>query len=115
MTVITDARGRKLTLRKLNVLDQVKLLRAIGPDQSNNQPYVMIANLAASVSDIDGVPVPMPTKERDIDACIARLDDDGFNALRVHFQQEIADAEAAAEAAVAGGAKPGPLEPSASS
>jgi hypothetical protein len=115
-TVITDANGRKLTLRKLNVLDQVKLLRAIGPQQSNNEPYVTLVNVAASVASIDGVPMPPPVNERQIDAAIARLDDEGFNAISAHMRVEIAKAEAAAEAAVAGevGEAADPLPKSAS-
>jgi hypothetical protein len=97
--VATDAKGRKLTLRKLNILDQVRLLRAIGPSQASNQPYYDIVMAAASVSDIDGLPIPMPTNERQIDAAIARIGDEGFAALMVHMQRQIAEVQAAAEAA----------------
>ena len=115
-TIITDTKGRKITLRKMNVLDQVKLLRAIGPAQANNEPYVMLVNVAAAVSMIDGVPQPPPVNERQIDAAIARLDDDGFNAISAYMRAEIKKAEAAAEAAMAGeaGEAASPLPPSAS-
>lgn len=112
--VITDAKGRKLTLRKLNVLDQVKLLRAIGADQSRNQPYVEIVTMAASVSQIDEVPCMMPTNERLIDAAIDRIGDEGFGALMVYMQREVKAVEAAALAAADGEVKtPDPLAPSA--
>ena len=112
--VITDALGRKITLRKLNVLDQVKLLRAVGPDQARNQPYVEIVTMAASVSDIDGVPLVIPTNERQIDAAIGRIKDEGFAALMVYMRREIKAVEDAAEAAADGEAKPAdPLAPSA--
>lgn len=113
---ITDANGRKMTLRKLNVLDQVRLLRAVGPAQASNQPYVELVTMAASVAEIDGVPCVLPTNERQIDAAIGRLDDAGFAALVVYMRREIATVEAAAEAAADNGeVKPAdPLAASAS-
>jgi hypothetical protein len=112
--VITDAKGRKLTLRKLNVLDQVKLLRAVGAEQARNQPYVEIVTMSASVSDIDGVPQLIPVNERQIDALIGRIGDEGFGALMVYMQREVASVETAALAAADGEVKPAdPLAPSA--
>lgn len=111
---ITDAKGRKLTLRKLTVLDQVRLLRAVGGDQARNQPYVEIVTMSASVAEIDGVPVPPPTNERQIDALVSKIGDDGFAALMVYMQREVAAVQAAAEAAADGEVKPAdPLAPSA--
>lgn len=112
--VIIDAKGRKLTLRDMNVLDQVRLLRAIGADQSRNQPYVQIVNMAASVSQIDEVPCIMPTNERLIDAAIERIGDEGFAAIMVEMQRRVDALMAAAEAAAGGEVKkPDPLEKSA--
>ena len=112
--VLTDARGRKITMRKINVLDQVKLLRAIGPTQSSNQPYVQIVMMVASVADIDGVPLVMPTTEQHIDALIRRIGDEGFAVLQIKIERDIAALNAAAEAALeAGEAPPDPLAPSA--
>lgn len=113
-SVITDAKGRKITTRLLNVLDQVKLLRAIGAEQSNNEPYVRIVMMAASVSDIDGTPQIVPTNERQIDAAIGRIGDDGFASLMVDMNRKVAEITAAAEAVAADGdTPPDPLAPSA--
>lgn len=98
-TEIRDAKGRVLKMRALGVLDQVKLLRAIGPAQSGNEPYVMLVQAAASVSEIDGVPQPFPTNERQIDAAVARLGDEGFAAITVHLRKAVAELEIAANAA----------------
>lgn len=112
--VLTDARGRKITIRKINVLDQVKLLRAIGPTQSSNQPYVQIVMMVASVADIDGVPLAMPTNETHIDALVRRIGDEGFAVLQVKIERDLAELNAAAEQALeAGQAPPDPLAPSA--
>jgi hypothetical protein len=96
---IMDASARVMKLRTLGVLDQVRLLRAIGPDQSRNEPYVMLVQAAASVCEIDGVPVPFPANERQIDAAIARLGDEGFAAISVHMRKAVEAVEAAAAAA----------------
>lgn len=109
--IITDAKGRKLTLRTLDVLAQVRLLRAIGPEQATNQPYVNIVQAAAMVADIDGVPQPMPVNERTIDAAIARLGDDGLMAVGLHQRALMEATEAAAMAAMEAGDKPDPLAP----
>lgn len=104
--IITDAKGRKFTTRDLNVLEQVRLLRAIGAEQSNNQPYVSMVMMAASVASIDDVPCLLPTNERQIDGTIGRIGDEGFAALMVDVQHRVDDLTAAAEAAASGEAKP---------
>lgn len=111
--IVTDAKGRKITLRKLTIVEQVRLLRAMGPVQASNEPYSQVVNMAAMVSDIDGIPVPFPINEVQIDAAIKVIGDEGFSALIVRMRSEIDDAMAAAEAAAAGGEKPDPLEHSA--
>jgi hypothetical protein len=113
-TVVTDALGRKLTLRTLNVLDQVRLLRAIGPAQSSNEPYVNLVTMAAGVADIDGDPIPFPTNERAIDTIIRMVGDAGFGVLMAEMQRQIDEVHAAAEAA-AGGAGRDPVDPLAKS
>ncbi len=111
-TVLTDAKGRKLTLRKLNVLDQARLFRAMGADQANNQPYGYLVQTAASVADIDGTPVPFPTNERTIDLAIGMLGDPGYNAVIRELKAEMEAATAEAEDAAK--EKPSsPLPPSA--
>ena len=107
--VITDAKGRKILLRPLNVMAQVRLLRAIGPEQSANQPYVNVVQAAAGVAEIDGVPMPFPANERMIDAAIDRLGDEGFLAVAMHQKAEMEAAVAAAERAMEEGTKPDPL------
>lgn len=111
-TTINDIKGRVLTLRKLGVVDQVKLLRAIGPDQSDNQPYYRMVLCAAAVSAIDGHPVPMPTNERQIDAAVERVGDAGFAAIMAHMKREADELASAAEAALGSDREPvaGPLD-----
>lgn len=105
-TTLVDARGRRLTLRDLTVLDQVRLLRAIGPAQSANEPYVNIVNVCASVADIDGDVMPFPSNEREIDALVRMIGDAGFAAIGVEIKRQIDEVHAAAEAAAKGAERP---------
>lgn len=104
-------------MRSLDVLEQTKLLRAIGPAQASNEPYVAMVQMAAMVTAIDGAPIPTPRNELQIDSLIGRLGNDGFAALMVDMQRKIAkvreDAEAAADAAMQNGTQPDPLARSA--
>lgn len=114
--IITDASGRKIALRKITVLDQVRLLRAIGPAQAENKPYTDIVMMAAMVSEVGGVPMLIPTNERQIDAAVERIGSEGFAALQVYMVKAVDDIMAAAAAAAGDGeGKPSdPLAPSGS-
>lgn len=113
--VLTDARGRKITLRDLTIMDQMRMLRAIGPAQAGNQPYVQMVQIACMVDAIDGVPQPFPTNERGIDAAVTRLGDDGMAAVMMNMIAEQNRVMEAAQKAVEGGdPAPDPLAPSGS-
>ena len=111
---LTDALGRKLRIKNLNALEQMKLLRAVGPMQSQNQPYFHMVECAAMVVDIDGRPCSMPTNERQIDTAVERLGDEGMAAVMVfrtvNMTKAMADAEKAMEDV---GTTPDPLPASA--
>ncbi len=78
---VTDAAGRQLVLRRLTVLDKLRLFKAAGPILSQNGPWLGMALLACSVTAIDDVPVPMPVAEQQIEAMVARLGDHGIAAV----------------------------------
>jgi len=78
---VTDARGRHLKLRTLTALDTLRLFKAAGPDLAQNQPWISIATLAISVTEIDGIPIPMPVNEAQIEAVVEKLGDDGLTAV----------------------------------
>jgi hypothetical protein len=77
----TDANGRKITFRRLGALDRARLFKAIGPAQASNAPYVGMAMLAASVTQVDEWPAPFPTRDSEIEMLIARLGDEGLEAV----------------------------------
>lgn len=78
---VTDALGRRLGLRRPTALDKLRLFKAAGPVLAHNQPWLGLALLAASVTEIDGVPVPAPANEAQIEALVARLGDEGLAAI----------------------------------
>lgn len=78
---IVDENGREIVVRKLNALDKLRLLKAAGPALSENQAWLGVAMLAASVVQIDGVPVPVPATEHQIEGLVGKLGDLGLDAV----------------------------------
>ncbi len=79
--IVTDKAGRRIELRRVGVLEQLRLFKALGPDLSENRAYVGLARIAASVSMIDDVPIPFPVNENSLEAVIERLGEDGVEAV----------------------------------
>ena len=90
--VVTDG-GRKIVLRQIHALDRLRLFKAAGPVLAQNQPWLGMAALAWCVTAIDGVPVPMPGNDAQIEALIARLGDDGTEAIAAWLDAEDEAAE----------------------
>lgn len=78
---VTDALGRRLTVRRINALDRLRLLKAAGPDLSQNDAWLNMAALAVSVVEIGGIPRPTPVNERQIETAVAELGDSGLQAI----------------------------------
>src|SRR5690349_13722289 len=77
----TDQKGRKLVVRQLTALDTLRLLKAAGPELSQNASWLSMAGLAFSVVEIEGIPVPQPTTEAQIESIVDRLGDEGLTAV----------------------------------
>lgn len=82
---VTDATGRRLSIRHMTSLDKLRLFKAAGPSLAQNQPWLGMAMLACSVAAIDDVPVPPPTNEQQIEAMVSRLGDAGIAAVADAF------------------------------
>lgn len=78
---VTDVHGRVLTIRNPSTLDRLRLFKAVGSSLSANERYLGVAMLAFVVSAIDGVPLPQPTNEAQIEAAIGRLGDAAISAI----------------------------------
>ena len=79
--VVVDKKGRRLIVRRPTALDTLRLFKAAGPVLSQNESWLAMASLASTVTEIDGVPVPLPTNESQIEALVDRLGDDGLEAI----------------------------------
>ncbi len=79
-TTIVDADGRTLVLRRLSALDRLRLYKVVGAHLGTNAPYLGLATLAVCVCSIDGVPMPPPVTEMQLEALVGRLGDAGIAA-----------------------------------
>jgi hypothetical protein len=79
--VVTDAQGRKITIRKLGPIERMRLAKLVGGENSANEVYMGYATLAFTVTDIAGDPVYPPANERELEALVGRLDDHGLEAV----------------------------------
>ncbi len=88
-TIVTsDASGRELVLRRMSALERLRLFKAIGPTLSQNDAYLGMAMLAASVVCVDTVPVPPPVTEGQVEALVGRLGDIGISAVAAALSSE---------------------------
>jgi hypothetical protein len=78
---VRDCKGRNLTVRRINAIDRLRLLKAAGPDLSQNDAWLNMAALTLSLVEIDGTPRPAPVNERQIENLITELGDEGLRAV----------------------------------
>jgi hypothetical protein len=78
---VRDALGRLLQVRRPGALDRLRLFKAVGPALASNERYVGYAMLAMCVSAVDGVPIPAPANEGQLEALVHRLGDAGMVAV----------------------------------
>jgi hypothetical protein len=101
--VLTDERGRKISVRKPDPLAQFRLIKAVGPEYAANDTYMRMINPLIWIADIDDVPVLPPASDREVEALIVRLGDDGLATVMawyvVNVIQPTVDAINAAEKA----------------
>lgn len=91
---VTDARGRVITIKLLNPLEQYRLARAMGAAADSDRAMAL-ASYAACVRVLDGEPQPFPNTDREVQAMLQRLDTAGIDAV----QRAIAEmGEAASDA-----------------
>jgi len=88
---ITDKSGRTLSLRRVGVLETLRLYKALGPELSVNEAYMGLAVIAGSVAVLDGVPMPFPNGEAAIETCLERLGEEGTTAVAAAIQPQPAE------------------------
>jgi hypothetical protein len=91
---ILDARGRTIEVRPLNAIETYRLLKIT--KATGGEGYFGMAAMAASVRGIDGDPEAFINNDRDIEAMVQRLGNDGLaavaKALGEHEEEELGEA-----------------------
>lgn len=77
---IETPNGLTITLKKPGVLSQFRLVKMLGASASNTT-YVNMVLPITYITAIDGRGVQYPNNEREIEALITRLDDEGVDAV----------------------------------
>lgn len=78
---VTDVRGRRIGVEKPRALLRFRLLKILGAENAKNEPLLGNAMLAFLVREINGDKLPQVNSERQLEAMIDRLDDDGLAAV----------------------------------
>ena len=87
--VITDAKGRKLKIHEVSILEESRLVRALGSDVAMNSAYMMGYVLpAVMVCEIDGNAIPFPATLAQTESLIGRLGKEGIQAVLEHQMAE---------------------------
>jgi hypothetical protein len=94
----TDARGRLITVNKLNALQFYRLTKVMGASASN-AAAMDLAVLASSVKKIDATNISVPATEREVEFLIQQLDFDGLGAAGEALGKLAAEDEGELEAA----------------
>ena len=78
---VISKQGRVIKVKKLSAIDRMRLFRAVGAEDSENRAYMHYSVLAASVTELAGDPISFPTSAIQLQATVARLDEDGLDAV----------------------------------
>ena len=76
----TDSRGRKLTIKKLTLLEEMNLMVAAGAERAAIPKWMQYASVVACVRSVDGDMIDPPLTGRLLNANIARVGSEGFAA-----------------------------------
>lgn len=91
--VLTDSKGRKITLRELDPLQESRVFIAVGSQNASNSTYMSgYAFPAAMVESIDDVDYSVPVNQAQIDGRLKHLGKEGMLAIRQYMMDAIKNA-----------------------
>jgi len=79
--VITDARGRSITIREYDPLDEYNIVALVGDSRASNRTYMQMVLPLVCVKKIDDFDCLFPTSQLALDALIKLLGKDGIKAV----------------------------------
>lgn len=93
---IVDSKDRRFVVRHLTALDSLRLFKAAGPVLAQNEPWLSMAGLVFAVLEFDGIPVPPPVNESQIENLIEKFEESGLSAIALALAAENNASEALA-------------------
>jgi hypothetical protein len=95
---VKDAKGRLITMRELDPVQESRLTVAVGPEMAMNVMYInMYAFPVAAVAEIDGEEYPVPMNPKQVETMLAILGKQGLKAVSAYLREK-AEEEKAADA-----------------
>lgn len=94
---ITDAKGRRLGIRELDVMEELDLYEIAGPN-STNGPWLGTAMMVCTVRTLNDARLPFPTNRNTLRGALGRLGREGVDALH----SDLSAQRKALEAAIVG-------------
>lgn len=81
---VTTSDGRKLTLKEVGPGDMLDLIEAAGSAMAGDaaSAWLSYAVMVATVSEVDGVPVPFPSTKAEVKALANKLGNTGVVAVQ---------------------------------
>lgn len=98
---VKDGKGRLITMRELDPVQESRLTVAVGPEMAMNVMYMnLYAFPVAAVAEIDGEDYPVPQNSKQIEMMLAILGKQGLKAASAWLREKAKeDDDAATEAA----------------
>lgn len=93
--VVIDAKGRRLRIKEPDILQESRMVKAMGDAAANFAYMTSYVHTAAMVVEIDGEPMPFPMSERQVDAAIVRLGREGLMAVMAFLTKKAEQMEKA--------------------
>lgn len=89
--VVTDSLGRKLTVKKLNLMEEMNLMVAAGSDRSSNARWMQYATIVSCVRKIGDEHMQPPMTLRILQGNIQAVGSEGFAAAIGAMRSELPD------------------------
>lgn len=87
-TIVVDADGRKLEVKKLDILEELDLIEVAG-EASENRRWMMLTTLACCVRSINGVPILYPKTKKALRDHVAKVGPVGIAAVVDLYRAEL--------------------------
>jgi len=97
---VKDAKGRLISMRELDPVQESRLTVAVGPEMAMNVMYMnLYAFPVAAVAEIDGDDYPVPQNPKQVETMLAILGKHGLKAASSWLREKSKEDDEATEAA----------------